>query len=135
MARNSPTMPRPSAKVLTEREAQLMNVLWTSGPSTAEAVREALKDRPHDSTVRTLLRILKRKGYVRVLAQQPAVYEAAVARNDAQTKATRSLLARFFGGSVEALVMRLLEDEELTVEQLAQLRKSLSHRKRKGDKS
>jgi len=112
-----------------------MNVLWTSGPSTAEAVREALKDRPHDSTVRTLLRILKKKGYVRISGQQPAVYEAAVLRTQVQTKATRSLLTRFFGGSVEALVMRLVEDEELTVEQLAELRKSLSRRKRKRDKS
>ncbi len=128
-------MARPSAKVLTDREVQLMNVLWTNGPSTAEAVREALKDRPHDSTVRTLLRILKKKGYVRILGQQPAVYEAAVGRSDVQIKATRSLLTRFFGGSVEALVMRLVEDEELTVEQLAELRKSLSRRKRKRDKS
>jgi predicted transcriptional regulator len=112
-----------------------MNVLWTNGPSTAEAVREALQDRPHDSTVRTLLRILRKKGYVRIRGQQPAVYEAAVGRADVQIKATRSLLTRFFGGSVEALVMRLVEDEELTVDQLAELRKSLSRRKRKGDKS
>jgi predicted transcriptional regulator len=128
-------MPRPSAKVLTDREAELMNILWTWGPSTAEAVREALKDRPHDSTVRTLLRILKKKGYVRISRQQPAVYEAAVPRTDVQTKAARSLLTRFFGGSVEALVMRLVEDEELTVEQLSEFRKSLSRRKRKGNKA
>jgi BlaI family transcriptional regulator, penicillinase repressor len=128
-------MARPSSKVLTDRETELMNVLWTRGPSTAETVREALQDRPHDSTVRTLLRILKKKGYVRVLGRQPATYEAAVARAAVQTKAARSLLARFFGGSVEALVMRLVEDEELTPEQLGQLRKSLSRRKRKGDKS
>ena len=55
-------------------------------------------------------------------------------RLDEQLKATRSLLTRFFGGSADALVMRLEGDEELTVEQLAQLRKSLSRRKRKGDK-
>jgi predicted transcriptional regulator len=128
-------MARPSSKVLTERETQLMNILWARGPSTAEIVREALSDRPHDSTVRTLLRILKKKGYVRILERQPAIYEAMVARSDVQRKVTRSLLARFFGGSVEALVMRLVEDEELSVEQLAQLRKSLSRRKRKGEKS
>jgi BlaI family penicillinase repressor len=127
-------MARPKANVLTDRETQLMNVLWTKGASTAETVRDALKDRPHDSTVRTLLRILKKKGYVRTIGQQPVAYEAAVPRTDVQTKATRSLLAKFFGGSVEALVMRLVEDEELTAEQLAQLRKSLSRRKRKGDK-
>jgi BlaI family penicillinase repressor len=128
-------MARPTTKVLTDREAQLMSILWTKGPSTAEAVREALSDRPHDSTVRTLLRILKKKGYVRILGQQPAVYEATVAQTDVQMKATRSLLARFFGGSVEALVARLVEDEGLTPEQLARLRKSLSRRKRKGKKS
>ena len=127
-------MARPKANVLTDRETQLMNVLWTKGASTAEAVRDTLKDRPHDSTVRTLLRILKKKGYVRTVGQQPVVYEATVPRTDVQTTATRSLLTKFFGGSVEALVMRLVEDEELTVEQLAQLRKSLSRRKRKGDK-
>jgi|HubBroStandDraft_6_1064221.scaffolds.fasta_scaffold413215_2 BlaI family penicillinase repressor len=128
-------MARPTTRVLTDREAQLMSILWTKGPSTAEVVREALSDRPHDSTVRTLLRILKKKGYVRILGQQPAAYEATVAQTDVQLKATRSLLARFFGGSVEALVMRLVEDEELTPKQLARLRKSLSRRKRKGDKS
>lgn len=128
-------MARPNSTVLTEREAQLMDVLWTQGESTAEAVREALPDRPHDSTVRTLLRILKQKGYVRIVGQQPATYAAKVARNDVQKTAARSLIARFFGGSVEALVMRLVEDEELSVEQLAQLRKSLSKRKRKGDET
>jgi predicted transcriptional regulator len=85
--------------------------------------------------VRTLLRILKKKGYVRILGQQPAVYEATVAQIDVQMKATRSLLARFFGGSAESLVMRLVEDEELTPDQLARFRKSISRRRRKGDKS
>ena len=127
-------MARPTSMLLTEREFQLMDILWTHGPSTAETVREALPDRPHDSTVRTLLRILKQKGYVRILGQQPATYAAAVERSVVQRKATRSLLAKFFGGSVEALVMRLVEDEALSAEQLDQLRKSLSRRKRKGEK-
>jgi predicted transcriptional regulator len=52
-----------------------------------------------------------------------------------QTKAARSLLTRFFGGSIEALVLRLLEDEQITPHELAQLRKSLFKRKRKGSKS
>lgn len=51
-----------------------------------------------------------------------------------QTKATKSLLSRLFGGSVEDLVLRLLEDETLSREQLDQLRKQIP-RPRKGDKS
>src|ERR1700741_3213184 len=125
-------MPRPPSDLLTDREAQLMETLWAHGPSTAEAVREALPDQPHDSTVRTLLRVLKEKGYVRIRGRQPAVYEPIVVRTQVQTKAAQSLLARFFGGSVEALVLRLVEDDKLSPEQLDQLRKSLSQRKRKG---
>jgi len=127
-------MPRPISELLTDREAQLMEVLWSQGPATAEAVREALADEPHDSTVRTLLRILQRKGYVRIRGRQPAIYEARIQRAEVQAKAARSLLARFFGGSVESLVMSLVQDEQLSLEQLDELRKTWSRRKRKGDK-
>ncbi len=128
-------MVRPPSEVLTDREAQIMEILWEQGHSTAEAVREALPDHPHDSTVRTMLRVLKEKGYVRIRGRQPAVYVAKIGRAQVQTKAAQSLLARFFSGSVEALVLRLVEDEELSPEQLDQLRKSLSLRKRQGGKS
>jgi BlaI family transcriptional regulator, penicillinase repressor len=125
-------MARSPSELPTDREAQLMEVLWNQGPSTAEAVCKALPDAPHDSTVRTLLRILKEKGYVRIRGRQPAIYEPIVARTRVQSKATESLLARFFGGSVQELVQRLVEDEQLSSEQLEQLRKSLKQRKRKG---
>lgn len=128
-------MARPASDLLTQRESQLMEVLWAQGPVTAEVVREALPDRPHDSTVRTLLRILKTKGYVRVRGRQPATYEAAIERAAVQSRAARSLLGRFFGGSIEALVMRMVDDEEITPAQLAQLRRSLAKRKRKGKRS
>jgi BlaI family penicillinase repressor len=125
-------MARTTNVLLTDREAQLMGILWDQGPQTADAVRNALPDAPHDSTVRTLLRILVKKGYVRIRGRQPAIYEPLVARTRAQSKATQSLLARFFGGSVEELVERLVEDEKLTPEQLEQLRKTLKQRQRKG---
>jgi hypothetical protein len=54
-------MARPASKGLTERESQLMEILWENGPLTAESVRGNLPDQPHDSTVRNLLRILTNK--------------------------------------------------------------------------
>ena len=128
-------MVRPQSEVLTEREAQIMEILWEAGEGTAEAVREALPDDPHDSTVRTMLRVLKDKGYVRIRGRQPAVYVPKIGRAKVQTKAAQSLLTRFFGGSVEALVLRLIEDEELTSDQLDQLRKSVLKQNRQGDRS
>lgn len=112
-----------------------MEVLWSRGAATAEAVREALVDQPHDSTVRTLLRVLKDKGYVRISGRQPAVYEPRVPREQAQSTAAKSLLARFFGGAAEDLVLRLLEDESLTPAQLDQLKRRLASRRRSGGKS
>src|SRR5690349_7253494 len=127
-------MARPPSDFLTEREAQIMEILWSQGDATAEAVRQSLPDEPHDSTVRTLLRILKDKGYVRITGRQPAKYQPRVSRQQAQSKATRSLLARFFGGAAEALVLRLLEDEALSPQQIDQLRKKLKSRSRPGGK-
>ena len=125
-------MPRPASELLTDREAQIMEILWSRGRATAEEVRAALADEPHDSTVRTLLRVLKEKGYVKIAGRQPAVYEPMVPQADVQQSAARSLLNRFFGGSADELVLRLLEDEHLTAEQLSQLRKQFSLQRRKG---
>jgi predicted transcriptional regulator len=127
-------MARPVSDVLTEREAQIMEILWARGDATAETVRQALPGEPHDSTVRTLLRVLKDKGYVRVKGRQPATYLPRVSREQAQSKAAKSLLARLFGGAAEALVLRLLEDEQLTPQQINHLKTTLQARQRKGEK-
>ena len=127
-------MARPPSDFLTEREAQIMEILWSGGAATAEAVRQTLPDEPHDSTVRTLLRVLKDKGYVRIKGRQPAAYVPRVSREQAQSKAARSLLARLFGGAADALVLRLIEDEELTAEQIDRLKTMLQSRNRKGTK-
>ena len=128
-------MARPTSDLLTERESQLMEILWSAGPISAEAVREALADDSHDSTVRTLLRVLKQKGYVRVRGRQPAMYEAAVPREKVQGRAAQSLVKRFFGGSADALVMRLVEDEEISPELLDRLRKKAARERKGGKKS
>jgi BlaI family penicillinase repressor len=113
---------RPSSDALTEREAQLMEILWAHGMATAEQIRELLPDRPHDSTVRTLLRILESKGHVaREGPGRPLLYKAVVSRSKAQRTALRRLLGRLFGGSPEALALRLLEDRHLTPSQFEEI--------------
>ena len=117
-------MARPSSETLTEREAQIMSVLWERATATAEQIRVALPEKLHDSTVRTLLRILESKGYVRHgLRGKAYLYRPAVKRATAERKAVRSVLRRFFGGSAETLVLRLIEDQQLTSEQLDRLNK------------
>ena len=110
---------------LTEREALIMDEIWRLGEATAEQVRSGLPGEPHDSTVRTLLRVLVKKGFLKVEPRGKAYwYQPAVERHCAQKLAVGRLLSRFFGGSAESLVLRLIEDKQLTAEQLDELRRS-----------
>lgn len=119
-------MARPESETLTPREAQIMDALWSLGSATAEQIRSAMPDHPHDSTIRTLLRVLEEKGYVRHTAKGKAfVYQPALRKASAERKAVRSILRRFFGGSAEALVMRLIEDDQITPKRLDELKRQL----------
>jgi len=121
--------------MLTEREAQIMDVLWKLGRAAADDIRAALPGEPHDSTVRTLLRILETKGYVaHGVRGKSFIYRPAVERSQAQRSALRNFLGRLFGGSAEDLVLRLIEDEALTPAQLEQIRKTVQPRRPKGRK-
>lgn len=115
-------MPRSRSESLTGREAEIMEVLWQHGAATADEIRARLQGDPHDSTVRTLLRVMEHKGLVEHEARQRTyVYKARIARSKARRKATRGLVERLFGGSFQALVLQLLDDEQITPEELERL--------------
>ncbi len=127
-------MARPPAEVLTARESEIMAVLWKLGGATSEELRELLSGDPHDSSVRTLMRVLIGKRYVRKRPNsRPTVYVPAVSQSKVQQKAASSFIKRFFSGSAEALVVRLLADEQLTPEQLSEIKRShLRSQRKKG---
>ncbi len=71
------------------------------------------------------MRVLESKGYLRhEVRGKSYVYRAVIGRRKAQGHALRDLLGRFFGGSAEDLVLRLIEDETITPEQLDELRRA-----------
>jgi predicted transcriptional regulator len=122
-------MARPKTVLLTDREAEIMTVLWDLGSASAEDVRSRISGNPHDSTVRTLLRVLISKGHVVAAGEtRPTVYRPAVRRRSMQKKVTRDLVKRFFGGSAEQLILHLLDDDRLSLEQI----KALEEAYRKG---
>jgi predicted transcriptional regulator len=104
-----------------------MEVIWAEGAATAEQVRAGLpgQEKPHDSSVRTILRGLEAKGLVDHEVRGKAfVYRAKIARARAQKGAIRDLLKRFFAGRAHDLILRLIEDEQLTSDELAKIRES-----------
>jgi predicted transcriptional regulator len=118
---------------LTDREAEFMEVLWEQGPSTVAEVREQLHDEPAYTTVLSILRNLESKGYVGPSKDGRAHrYAPLITREAAQSSALRSLAARLFKGSHSLLLTHLVNDHELSAEEIKRIRQLLSQQQRKG---
>ena len=90
---------------LSDREFEIMQALWQGGPLTARQVQQALPGRPDNSTVRTFLRILERKGHITHRKRGRAfVYSARTSRDRVARQAVDLLVDRFFDGSRSALL-------------------------------
>jgi len=118
-------MGRPPARELTERELEVMHVLWTRGESTVAEVRDALAaeglDRAH-TTIATLVRILADKGFlIQTNDERPFSYRPARSYEDVSRKLLGDLIDRVFRGSRELLLMRLMEHKTLTPKERALL--------------
>ena len=125
---NAHKLPR---KGLSELEHLIMEVLWARGPATSEQVREALASRRplKDSTVRTILRRLQEKGYVRHKVEgRTYVYSGVEQPRNLAVRAVRQIIDRFCDGSVEQLLVGMVEGEMLDREQLRDLARKIAQR-------
>ncbi len=131
-------VPTPLAPFLvpiafTDRELDVMTVLWARGPSTVADVREALAaDAGADlayTTVLTVLRTLEAKGHVGHAEEGRAHrYHALVAREAAGRSALRRLLGTVFGGSPEMLLTHLVGERGVGEAELRRMRALLDAR-------
>jgi len=102
--------PSSNENVLTRRERQIMDVLFTAGRATGQEIQQKLADSPSYSTVRTILRVLERKGFVRHKEEGLRyVYEPVVARDVARKSALQRILQTFFDGSAQKAAAALLD--------------------------
>lgn len=112
----------------TDRELDIMAVLWNRGPSTVAEVQEDLEDDLAYNTVLTMLRILEDKGYVSRSPEGRAHrYAAEVLREEAGESALERVTERLFGGSPESLLLRLV-GSELDPDELRRMRDLLDRR-------
>jgi predicted transcriptional regulator len=128
-------MPTPSPTALSRRERQIMDILYRRGRATAADVMADLPGTPNDSTVRTQLRVLERKGHVHhEEAGLRFVYLPAVPRRAARKSALRHLVDTFFDGSAESLVGALLggEGARISDEELERISRLVAKAKKEG---
>jgi BlaI family penicillinase repressor len=115
--------------VFTDRELDLMAVLWEQGPSTVADVRKRLPDELAYTTVLTILRTLEEKGHVGHESEGRAYrYHAQVERGDARVSAVDRITRKLFAGSTETLLTHLVSDQELSGDQLQRIRALLDER-------
>ena len=119
-------MPRKPSRTLTDAEHRIMEIIWRKGSATVADVTEELNDTFAYTTVLTLMRILRVKGYLACRKSGRAhVYAPKVDRDTAAKKAVRQLLTKFFAGSPSELVLSFLRDEDLSREELDALKKKI----------
>ena len=119
---------------LTNRETDVMRVLWDHGPSVVAEVRDRLADDLAYTTVLTILRTLEAKGYVGHEEEgRVHRYFAAVKQQVAQKSALQHLTRKLFNGSAELLFTHLVSDQKLSPEQLRRMRKLLKNKSDKGE--
>lgn len=88
---------------LSRRERQIMDILFSLGRASGPEIQERLPGQPSYSGVRTILRVLERKGHVRHVEEgMRYIYLPVMTREKATKSAIDRLVSTFFGGSAKA---------------------------------
>jgi BlaI family transcriptional regulator, penicillinase repressor len=104
---------------LGDLEREVMQLVWEHAPVTAEAVRERLERPLKESTVRTVLRRLEDKGYVtHTVEGRTYVYQAAAPRGRVAAKAVQRIVDWFCNGSIEEVLVGMVDASMLDQRQL-----------------
>lgn len=111
------------AAYFTDRELDVMQVLWEHGPATVAEVRGRLDENFAYTTVLTVLRTLEAKGHVdHEEAGKAHRYYATVSQEAARRTALSRMVDRIFGGSTELLLTHLVEDRKLSADDIERIR-------------
>jgi predicted transcriptional regulator len=107
---------------LGELEREVMQLVWAEGPVTAEVVREKLSRSLKESTVRTVLRRLEDKGYVsHTVEGRTYLFSATEQRSAVAARAVQRVVNWFCDGSLEEVLVGLVDSEKLGAKQLKAL--------------
>ena len=116
---------------LGDLEREVMQLIWANGSLTAEIVRERLARRLKESTVRTVLRRLEEKGYVNhTVDGRTYVYQATHPRGKVAAKAVQRIVDSFCNGSVEEVLVGMVDSAMLDQRKLRALADKVAQAKR-----
>jgi BlaI family transcriptional regulator, penicillinase repressor len=113
---------------LTACEAEVMNVVWAKGSVTVQDVVDAIPRDLAYTTVMTTIKILEDKGFIARGTKRGRAYSyrALVSYESASSTTVNEITNRFFDGSVKSLVLSLIKTQQITPEDLAELRDTIN---------
>lgn len=119
-------------KKLTDKEIAIMNVLWDGGAMSMRDILERLPEpQPHFNTVATFVRRLEQSGMVthKELGARFFLYEPAISREKYAEQVNRESVNKFFGGSYMEFISCLVDQQEVSVDELKELIKMVEKKK------
>ena len=124
------------SRTLTEVELEFMHAVWAGGEVTPQDVMEILRKQGRDlsdGTVRKVLSILARKGYVsRKRKGRGFAYKARVAEEDAGKSMVKDMVQRMFGGSATLMVSSLFDAREVSAKEVREIKRLIAEREKEG---
>ncbi len=119
---------------LTEKEAEVMERLWSEGPQTIRELLSSYPDpKPHFNTVSTTVRVLIDKGFVAHVGEKNGAYTygALVESSELSGSSLARLVKNYFNNSYRSVVSALVDQEKISVDELREIIDMVEKRKNK----
>jgi BlaI family transcriptional regulator, penicillinase repressor len=122
-------MARKPSKLFTDKELEIMKLIWQMGEASVKDIQERLPESPHYNSVLTIIRVLERKGHLVHRAEgKTHFYRADESKEKARIRLLRHMIEHVFGGSASSAVLNLVEAGDLTKKDLDKIRARISAR-------
>jgi len=124
-------------KELTRLEEQIMQVLWKIGKGFVNDILDRMPEpKPAYNTVSTIVRILEKKGFVNYTAMGKShQYFPAVSKKDYTRNYMRRFVNNYFGNSYKEMVSFFTQEENLSLEEMDEIRKFMKDQIKKSKQS
>ena len=121
-------MARKKAIGPTDKEMDILAVLWNNGPSTVRKVNEEINKKQktgYTTTLKLMQIMIEKKLVVRDDSKFQHIYKPAVSQEKIQNQVVGNILEKVFSGSAEKLVMRALSAKKVSAEELNKIKKMI----------
>lgn len=126
-------MSKKSIDQLAQHQREVMDVVWEFGEATVHQVRDRINEKKNlaYTTILSVMQKLENEGWLKHRADRRTyVYKPTVSREQAGTRSIRQLIDSVFAGKPQAMFEHLLEDDKMSADEVAELRKLINKKQR-----